>query len=228
MIKQAWIALRNIEKSYLDGDRIYPVLTQLNLDIDQGDFMAITGPSGSGKSTLLNILGLLDLPDKGHLLNKQQEVDWSDELRVLQWRKETAAMVFQQFHLLPHRSVYDNINFGLRYLNSQPSDAPSIEELLALLGLHHVKDKAARLLSGGEMQRVALARALIRGPKLILADEPTGNLDTQISIEIMKLFKLLQSRGYSIILSTHDLQLLPYCNRHLSLEKGALKELQLA
>jgi len=228
MTKPAWISLQHIEKSFLDGSKNYPVLKKLNLTIHEGDFLAITGPSGSGKSTLLNILGLLDTPDHGQVLFNEQVVEYTDEVTVLQWRKEMAAMVFQQFHLLPYRSVYDNITFGLRYLNSRSLDAPEVEELLELLDLEHVQDKAARLLSGGEMQRVSIARALIRGPKLILADEPTGNLDSQNASEIMQIFQLLQSRGYSIVLSTHNPQLLPYCNRHLALEDGALNEISYA
>jgi putative ABC transport system ATP-binding protein len=201
------------------------VLRNVNLDIYQGDFIAITGPSGSGKSTLLNLAALLDSPTSGELKFFNNNVNYLTEDDLSDIRKNQISMVFQNYNLLPRRSVLENVMFRFRYLESDPKNAEArSRQALEHLNLETISDKSVRLLSGGEMQRVAIARAVANSPKLLVADEPTGNLDSSTTKLVMESFARLNQTGITILLVTHNENLLDYCSRHITCRDSKLYE----
>jgi len=186
------------------GGRV-EVLQEVSLSLAAGGFGVVTGPSGSGKSTLLMIAGLLQEADAGEVWFDGREVTRLGEGERTEIRKHGAGMVFQKFCLLPRRSALENVRFRFRYLNHGEQEARDLaESALARVGLAHKAGTAARLLSAGEMQRVAIARAVALPPKLLLADEPTGNLDAESAAQVMGLLQELNRGGMSILLVTHD------------------------
>jgi ABC-type lipoprotein export system ATPase subunit len=216
------IRLSGIHKSFTRPDQgRLDILNGIDCEIGTGEFVAIVGPSGSGKSTLMNILGLLDHPDEGEYALDGQVVNGlaSDALARLRNRK--IGFVFQQFHLLPRTTAVENVELPLVY-----SDAGRPEELaieaLCRVGLENRLDHYPSQLSGGQQQRVAIARALVTDPDLILADEPTGNLDAEATEEVMQLFVDLHRSGRTIVLITHDAELAARCTSVLSIDRGRL------
>ena len=198
------------------------VLRDIRFTLPAGGFLAITGPSGSGKSTLLHLCGLLDHPTTGALRFRGADTGRLAPEETAALRARYIGTVFQRFHLLPHRSVLDNVLFRYRYVDADPRDARRrANELLERLGLAGHRDQPARLLSGGEMQRVALARALVLPPALVLADEPTGNLDADAGRTVMAILRALPAEGCAVILATHNPALLEGCTHHLALESGS-------
>ncbi|MBN1669527.1 MAG: ABC transporter ATP-binding protein [Kiritimatiellae bacterium] len=201
------------------------VLRDVAFALRPGEFVAVTGPSGSGKSTFLNLAGLLDQPSAGRVLIEGRDVSALDEAALSAIRKNCVGMVFQNFHLLPHRSVRENVAFRFRYVDIERGAAlDAADRTLAALGLGHLREQPARLLSGGEMQRVAIARAVALRPKLLLADEPTGNLDRDSAHTVMETFRGLNEDGISVILATHNESLLAYCARRFVCRDGRLEE----
>jgi len=199
-------------------------LQNINLEVEQGEFMAIMGPSGSGKSSLMHILGCLDTPSQGRFYLEEVDISSLDRDALAQIRNEKIGFVFQQFYLLPRLSALENVEMPLLYtrLASGPRRSRA-RQALAQVGLAGREDHLPSELSGGEQQRVAIARALINNPVLLLADEPTGNLDTATGLEIMALFQQLnQQRGLTIILVTHDPDIAAYTSRLLVLRDGAI------
>ena len=181
------------------------VLRGVDLALGAGEFGVITGPSGSGKTTLLMVAGLLQPADGGRVWFDGREVSGLDEGALAEIRKHGVGMVFQKFCLMPHRSALDNVRFRFRYLARDPREALGLSEAaLERVGLADKAKQAARLLSTGEMQRVAIARAVALPPKLLLADEPTGNLDPDSAARVMELFRELNGAGMSILLVTHN------------------------
>lgn len=220
------IEIRNLSKTYrTDGKQQVKALDNVSLKIERGEFVAIVGPSGSGKSTLMNIIGLLDIPDSGsYRLDGREVADLGiDELAGL--RNKTIGFVFQQFHLLPKTSARENVELPLIY-----SDKASInglaENALTKVGLQDRMDHSPEELSGGQQQRVAIARALVNDPEIILADEPTGNLDSESGEEIMGVFGALNSDGRTIVLITHDMKIASHAERVLKMVDGKLTEVQ--
>ncbi len=220
------IEIRNLSKTYrTDGKQQVKALDNVSLKIERGEFVAIVGPSGSGKSTLMNIIGLLDIPDSGsYRLDGREVADLGiDELAGL--RNKTIGFVFQQFHLLPKTSARENVELPLIY-----SDKASINELaenaLTKVGLQDRMDHSPEELSGGQQQRIAIARALVNDPEIILADEPTGNLDSKSGEEIMGVFGALNSDGRTIVLITHDMKIASHAERVLKMVDGKLTEVQ--
>lgn len=215
------LEFRSVTKSFPGPRGDVEVLHGIDLQINEGEFVAITGPSGSGKSTFLNLAGLMDRPSSGILRFDGADVSTLRERELSAFRKQRVGMVFQKFCLLPHRSALRNVEFRYRYLNTKTRDARS-RSLAALesVGLAELANQPARLLSGGEMQRVAIARAVAERPRLLLADEPTGNLDTATAADIMAIFKQLNEEGITILLATHNPQLLEYATRHVVFEDG--------
>lgn len=219
------IELRNVSKShYLNNDSmVIPALKNISLKIHQGDFVAIMGPSGSGKSTLLNIIGCLDVIDTGsyRLFGKRVESFSDDQLAgVRLWQ---FGFVFQSYNLIPRIDAVRNVELPMVYANVAPRlRLKRAYQALAMVGLgnraHHIPSQ----LSGGQQQRVAIARAIINNPKLIIADEPTGNLDSASSIEIMKLFKKLHTNGRTIIYVTHENYVAKYATRKLFVKDGTI------
>lgn len=209
------IRIERLYKQYETEAGAFPVLKDINLSVKQGEFVAIMGPSGSGKSTFMNILGCLDTPTSGYYyLNNQHtgELD-SDHLAAL--RNQVIGFVFQGFNLLSRANLQNNVALPLVYagINAEEREARS-QQLLTKVGLDRYFKSMPNQISGGQQQRVAIARALVNRPKLILADEPTGNLDSHTSVEIMNLFtELNRSEGITIVLVTHESDIARYANR---------------
>ena len=215
------IELEGVSKTYQKGADVVRALDTVSIIIEEGEFVAVIGPSGSGKSTLMNVIGLLDRPDTGSYRLDGTDVTTftSDELAVL--RNEKIGFVFQSFHLLPKTTARENAELPLIY-----SDRPNIKGLaqkaLEQVGLGDRADHEPSELSGGEQQRVAIARALVNEPELILADEPTGNLDSKSSLEVMAIFQELNRRGKSVVLITHDKDIASMAQRRLQIVDGRI------
>lgn len=206
------VILKDIHKIYQVGKINYHVLKGINLEVEEGDFLVIMGPSGGGKTTLLNIIGLLDNPTKGEYILDGEEVSKLSKKQQALIRNKKIGFIFQAFYLVPWATAYENVLLPLVYRETPITEKDRIKalELLQRLGLKDKIDLRPSELSGGEQQRVAIARALINNPKLLLADEPTGNLDSVTSKEVMKIFRELNEEGITIILVTHDPEIAKY------------------
>ena len=216
------ILLRNIRKSFTRPDQgRLEVLKGIDCDIPAGEFVAVVGPSGSGKSTLMNILGLLDQPEEGEYTLGGETVSGLDSTARARIRNRKIGFVFQQFHLLPRTTAVENVELPLVYSDAAQPEKQAVNALCRV-GLEHRLDHYPGQLSGGQQQRVAIARALVTDPELILADEPTGNLDQESTDEIMDLFSELNRSGRTIVLITHDMQLARLCTSVLRIEQGRL------
>lgn len=210
------LELRGVGKTYFPSHRKpVRVLGSVSLKVHAGEFFAVTGPSGSGKTTLLNLMGLLDLPTCGEVLVNGSPVHHASRRARARLRGKTVGMVFQSISLLPRRTVLENILFGGRYTGRSRNDLlPRAKELAETFGLSELTDRPARLLSGGEAQRVAIARALLPGPSLLLADEPTGNLDAEAARRVMDALALAATSGVAVVLVTHNHDLLHHAHTH--------------
>ena len=223
MANAAIIDAAGLTKTYHKGGVAVPVLRDISLRVTEGEFVAVMGPSGSGKSTLLNILGLLDRPDSGSYRLGAIDTSALDDDARSAARNHTLGFVFQQFHLLPHASAARNVALPLLYADDPPPDGRArAERALAAVGLslrmHHLPGE----LSGGEQQRVAIARALVNDPRLLLADEPTGNLDADASADVLAIFRRLAAEGRTVVLVTHDPQVAAAADRAIRLADGRI------
>lgn len=224
MVKKL-VILKDITKTYYTGKIAYQVLKGINLEVEEGEFLAIMGVSGSGKSTLLNIIGLLDKPDSGIYILDGQEVSKLSKKELAYIRNRKIGFVFQSFHLVPWATAMENVLMPLLYRgNFKKEDQERALQLLTRLGLEKRINAKPSELSGGEQQRVAIARALITKPKLLLADEPTGNLDSKSSQEVMKIFKELNEDGLTIIMVTHDPEIAKFARRIKIIKDGVFVE----
>ena len=207
------------------GDTWVHALDNVDLSIDEGDFVAVMGPSGSGKSTLMNILGCLDTPDDGHYRLLDQEVARLDDAELSRIRNEHIGFVFQSFHLLSRLTALENVMLPLRYSETDLAVARErAQGLLERLGLSDRMDHKPNQLSGGQRQRVAIARSMINDPPLLLADEPTGNLDSRTSEEIMALFSDLNGRGQTILMVTHEDEIAAHARRLIRMRDGKIED----
>lgn len=213
------IELRNIRKVYKSEGGNTEALKDIDLNIKEGEFLAIMGPSGSGKSTLMNILGLLDDPTSGTYTLNDKNVGKLKEKELAKIRNKEIGFVFQQFNLLARTSVLDNVLMPTIYGNI-PNAKEKAESLIKMVGLSRWKKHKSNQLSGGQTQRVAIARALMMDPSIILADEPTGNLDTKRSNEIMELLKEINKKGSTIVLITHEEYIAEYASRIIHIQDG--------
>jgi len=206
------------------GDSWVHALDHVDLAIDEGEFVAVMGPSGSGKSTLMNILGCLDTPDEGGYRLLEREVSSLDDAALSRIRNAEIGFVFQSFHLLPRMTALDNVLLPLRFADADPADVRERGiELLERLGLGDRMAHRPNQLSGGQRQRVAIARSLIRSPPLLLADEPTGNLDSRTSDEILRLFGELNADGQTILMVTHEDEVAAHAGRLIRMRDGRIE-----
>ena len=199
------VQLENVFKSYSQGREPVPVLHDVSMTVEQGEYIAIMGPSGSGKTTLMNLLGCLDVPTSGKYLLEGQDIGALTDDALADIRNRSIGFVFQNFHLLPKMTALDNVALPLLYRGVPLKERrPRAEAALKLMGLGDRMDFYPNQLSGGQQQRVAIARAIVGNPKLLLADEPTGALDTGSGNQIMEIFRRLSQRGITIIMITHE------------------------
>lgn len=217
------IRLEHIGKSYYIGKQEVPVLTDINLVIAKGDFVSIMGPSGAGKSTLMNILGCLDRPTRGsYILNGKEVANQTDD-ELAYTRNREIGFVFQSFNLIDELNVFENVELPLTYLGIKASERKErVLEILKRMNLSHRAKHFPQQLSGGQQQRVAIARAVITNPKLILADEPTGNLDSKNGSEVMNLLTELNKEGTSIVMVTHSQHDASFAHRIIHLFDGSI------
>lgn len=227
MDNEAIIEIIELTKVYGMGEVQVRALDEVNLTISKGEFVAIMGPSGSGKSTLMNILGCLDRPTSGKYVLAEEDVSDLDKTQLAIIRNQRIGFIFQSYNLLPQTSALENVALPLLYIrNGKESDAEQAKKALAALeavGLADRVEHKPQELSGGQMQRVAIARALVNDPVLILADEPTGNLDTRSGVEIMTLMSELHTQGSTIVMVTHDDDIAAYAERIIRLRDGQIE-----
>ncbi|AQS36722.1 ABC-type antimicrobial peptide transport system, ATPase component [Shewanella psychrophila] len=220
------IRVSGLTKEYQMGESSVFALRGVDFTIKQNEFVAIMGPSGSGKSTLMNIIGCLDKPSSGSYQLNEQEVASLDDDALSAVRNKEIGFVFQSFHLLPRMSALQNVILPLRYSIPPNDDTAYANELLMRVGLGTRQDHRPNQLSGGQRQRVAIARALVNKPAILLADEPTGALDSKTSVEIMELFTELHQAGQTIILVTHEEEVAAYAHRVIRMRDGHIVEIE--
>lgn len=220
------IECKNLKKVYKNGDVETVALRGVTFKIEKGEFVAIIGPSGSGKSTLMHILGALDTPTSGKYFLEGKEVSEMNEDELSDLRREKIGFVFQSFNLLPRTTVLQNVMLPLVYSGMPIKERErKARETLKYVGLEENKFlNLSNQLSGGQMQRVAIARALVNNPSIILADEPTGNLDTKTSHVVMKTFQELNSQGHTIVLITHEMEVAQFTRRIISVRDGLIEK----
>jgi len=219
------IRLKGIKKSYFIGERELPILKGIDLTIESGELVIFMGVSGSGKTTLMNIIGLLDKQTEGEYFFMEKNVDGLDDENLAVLRNEYIGFVFQQFFLLPYLNALENVLIPIVYSKKNiKHPKEKAKQLLTRFGLAERTHNKPSQLSGGEQQRVAIARALINDPDLILADEPTGALDSKTGNEIMELFRMLNEEGKTIIVVTHDPKLAQFGKRLIRIEDGVISQ----
>jgi putative ABC transport system ATP-binding protein len=219
------IELEDIQKTYLIGESEFAVLKGIDLQIEEGEFIALMGPSGSGKSTLLNIVGCLDRPSRGHFLLLRQDISRTSDDELARIRREELGFIFQTFNLIGRISVLKNVEVPMMLSGvSREKRKDRAFKLLESVGIAHRSNFSPQNISGGERQRVAIARALANDPKIIIADEPTGNLDLKNSEEVMKILSNLNQEGRTIIMVTHNPEITENCSRVIRLRDGRILE----
>jgi len=215
------LEIKNISKIYGEGTARVVALNNVSFQLGEGDFTAIMGPSGSGKSTLLNIIGGLDNLSDGEVILEGERIDNLDENDLVDIRRGKIAYVFQQYHLLPSLTALENVLLPLTFCGKSEENGKA-SDILKRVGLEKRVNHKPNQLSGGEQQRVAIARALVNDPSLILADEPTGNMDQKTGSEILELFKQLNSEGHSIVMVTHDPEIARQAKEIIILQDGQI------
>lgn len=221
--RQAAIRVEELTKDYRMGDNVVHALAGVSFEIQHGELVAVMGPSGSGKSTLMNIVGGLDRPSGGRYFCNGENVGAMDEAALARFRNRTIGFVFQQFNLLPRLQAWENVELPLVYAETPPAERKDkAHELLARVGLADRADHRPTQLSGGQQQRVAIARALACDPTILLADEPTGALDTATGEEVLGLFDELNRSGLTILMVTHDEEVAAFARRVMRFRDGAL------
>lgn len=215
------IDLQNVTKVYKRGREEVHALREVSLSVEAGEFLALVGPSGSGKTTLLQLIGCIDRPTSGRVVLAGEEVSALDESRLTKFRSQAIGFIFQQFYLLPTLSALENVELPRLFARDKKLDGLA-RQLLEQVGLGDRLNHSPAQLSGGEMQRVAIARALINNPKVLLADEPTGNLDSKNAEAVLQLFKDFHAQGQTILMVTHNNELAASAQRVIRLKDGQL------
>ena len=217
--------LNKVKKSYQQGKIEVPALRGIDLTVEEGDFTIIFGPSGSGKTTLLNMLGCLDTPTEGEICLNGRKISDLSKKDLAMIRRYDIGFIFQNYNLIPVLTAYENVEFALRLIedSSEKQIKEKVLKMLEEVGLKGLETRRPNELSGGEQQRVAIARALVKEPKIVLADEPTANLDSKTGIEVIKIMvKMNQELGTTSIFSTHDPQIMKYAKRLINLKDGMI------
>jgi putative ABC transport system ATP-binding protein len=218
------ISFQDIHKTYITGPVKYEALRGVDLEIKQGEFVAVMGPSGSGKSTVMNIMGALDVPTSGNYYLHGRDISHYDEDELAEIRNQEIGFVFQTFNLLPRTTVLKNVERPMMYAGIPTKERQRRAlESLKVVGLEDKAQNLSNHLSGGQIQRVAIARALVMNPSIILAHEPTGNLDTQTALEIMEFIKKVNQQGSTIIVITHEKHIAEFAKRVIKLVDGKVK-----
>jgi len=217
------IEMKNISKAYRMGNKDYLAIRNINLKISKGEFVAIIGPSGAGKTTLMNIMGCLDTPSEGEYILDGIEITKCRDDKLAEIRNKKIGFIFQTYNLLPRLNVYENIELPLIYMGLDSKESKKrVVEAIEKVGLEtHINHKPSEL-SGGQMQRVAIARALVSNPSILLADEPTGALDSKTGSEILKLLQKLNNVGHTIVLITHDKDIAKEARRIITIKDGII------
>ena len=218
------VSLQRVSKVFKVGEENFTALHDISLDINSGAFMSFVGPSGSGKTTLLNLIGGLDIPSSGDIFFKDKKLSSMNRNQMARYRRENIGFIFQTYNLLPVYSVYENVLFPLLLNGSEEKNVRDrVMDIVTKVGLRDQVNKRPSQLSGGQCQRVAIARALVKDPLLILADEPTANLDSENSLQILELMRdLNQQYKAAVIFSTHDEKVTRYVRREIGLEDGKI------
>ena len=224
-VKQEYFSMRDIVKQYRMGDEVQTVLKNVNLDLEEGEFLSILGPSGSGKSTMMNIIGCLDTPTSGEYILRGRSIGQQTQHQLAQIRCHEIGFIFQSFQLLPRMDAMKNVELPLIYAGVPGKErAKRAAEMLERVGLSEKVHHYPNQLSGGQQQRVAIARALATNPTILLADEPTGALDQATGKQVMALFKELNDEGRTVIMITHDLKIAQHAHRVVNILDGVLTE----
>ena len=219
------LELKNIYKNYIQGTMEVPVLKDINLCVEEGEYVAIMGPSGSGKSTLMNIIGCIDKPTSGTYLLDDVEIEKCKDKELSEVRNQKIGFVFQNFNLLPRQSALDNVALPLQYAKVPiKKRKQKAKEMLEMVDLADRVSFKPTQLSGGQKQRLAIARAMVADPKILLADEPTGALDSKSGLQVMELFDTLHKQGVTIIMITHSDEIASYADRVVKIIDGELYE----
>lgn len=219
------LELNNIYKEYIQGKMSVPVLKNVDFSMEEGEYVAIMGPSGSGKTTLMNIIGCLDQPTQGQFFLDGEDVSKCTENQMSDIRLRKIGFVFQSFHLLPRQSALTNVELPLNYAKVPKKERRERAfQALERVGLADRVDFLPNQLSGGQMQRVAIARAIVNNPKLLLADEPTGALDSKSGAQVMELFQKLNDEGVSVLMITHDAEIAAHAKRMVMIRDGEVWE----
>ena len=219
------LELKNIYKNYIQGTMEVPVLKDINLCVEEGEYVAIMGPSGSGKSTLMNIIGCIDKPTSGTYLLDDVEIEKCKDKELSEVRNQKIGFVFQNFNLLPRQSALDNVALPLQYAKVPiKKRKQKAKEMLEMVDLADRVSFKPTQLSGGQKQRVAIARAMVADPKILLADEPTGALDSKSGVQVMELFDTLHKQGVTIIMITHSDEIASYADRVVKIIDGEVYE----
>ncbi len=217
------ISCRNLCKTFHQGEEVITGLDQVSIDIAEGDFVCLSGPSGSGKTTLLNALGGLDTPDSGEIRVGQYHLEQLGKGELADMRLHNIGFVFQAYNLVPVLSARENVEFVMQVQGLDPaSRRQRVDEVLTEVGLAGMEGRLPSELSGGQQQRVAVARAIASRPRLVLADEPTANLDTRSAAQLMDLFMSLNERGITFVIATHDTRVMGYARRLIKMQDGRI------
>jgi putative ABC transport system ATP-binding protein len=220
---QAVISVKNIFKIYRMGSQSLVALNDVSMDVLEGEYIAVMGSSGSGKSTFMNILGCLDVPTRGEYLFNGESVISKSKIQLAHLRRDNIGFVFQSFNLLSRTTAYDNVELPLIYSNvALLKRRVKVEQALISVGLKDRMSSMPNMLSGGQQQRVAIARAIVNNPKMLLADEPTGNLDTRTSMEIIQIFQELNDKGITVVMVTHEEDIAQTSKRRIVFRDGKM------
>ncbi len=220
---QPVISVKNLVKIYIVGNQTVAALNDVSMDVFPGEYIAIMGSSGSGKSTFMNIIGCLDVPTRGEYLFNGESVMNKSKTQLAHLRRDNIGFVFQSFNLLARTTAYDNVELPLIYSNVAMAERrEKVEKALISVGLKERMNNMPNMLSGGQQQRVAIARAIVNNPKMILADEPTGNLDTRTSMEIIQIFQELNDKGITVVMVTHEDDIAQTSKRKLVFKDGKM------